>query len=252
MKHNLSHLRGRVALVTGGSSGIGAEIVRQLAGAGLRVVTCARRLERLRALQKSIAENDDILPLRADLRDENNILAMFEQIRDHWGGVDILVNNAGLGHKSSLLDGKVDHWREMLEVNVLALCICTQEALRDMRRRQVAGHVIHISSMASHRVPPGSGVYSASKFAVRALTEGLRQELREQQSAIRVTAISPGFVETEFAENYHRDRKVAEDIYHQYKVLQTQDIADAVCYALAQPKHVQIHDLMVRPTHQRT
>jgi NADP-dependent 3-hydroxy acid dehydrogenase YdfG len=103
---------------------------------------------------------------------------LFGAIREKFGGVDVLVNNAGLGHDAPLTSGATDEWREMLELNVLALCICTREAIADMRRRGDDGHVVHVSSLAAHRVPPGSGVYAATKFAVRALTEALRQELR--------------------------------------------------------------------------
>ena len=121
-------------------------------------------------------------PVACDLRNESDILRMFAEIETLWGGVDILVNNAGLGHKAPLLSGSTEHWREMLDVNILALCVCTREATRQMHARG-QGHVIHISSMSAHRVPPNSGVYSATKFAVRSLTEGLRQELREQMRA---------------------------------------------------------------------
>jgi NADP-dependent 3-hydroxy acid dehydrogenase YdfG len=140
----------------------------------------------------------------------------------------------------------------MLEVNVLALCICTREALTDMRGHGDTGHVIHISSMSGHRVPAGSGVYSATKYAVRSLTEGLRQELRAAGSAIRVTAISPGFVETEFAANYHGDEQAAERTYSQYPCIQADELADAVLYALSQPPHVELHDVLLRPTQQRS
>src|SRR5207237_2939991 len=112
-------------------------------------------------------------------------------------GVDLLVNNAGLGRVAPLGSAPTERWREMFEVNVLGLCIATREAIQDMERRGVAGHVVHVSSMAGHRVPgPDSGFYAATKFAVRALTEALRRELRERKSAIRVTAISPGHVHT--------------------------------------------------------
>ena len=112
--------------------------------------------------------------------------------------------------------------------------------------------MVHISSMASHRVPPGSGVYSATKYAVRSLTEGLRAELRADGSPIRVTAISPGFVETEFAAHYHASEEAAERTYGRYKVLQSEDVARAVAYVVSQPPHVQIHDILMRPTDQVT
>jgi len=139
----------------------------------------------------------------------------------------------------------------MLEVNVLGLSVCTREAVQRMRRRGIDdGHIIHISSMSSHRVPPGSGMYAATKFAVRALTEALRKELREQGSSIRVGAISPGYVETEFAERYHGSREMADETYSRFPVLQPEDIADAVCYMIDTPPHVQIHDMLMRPTEQ--
>jgi NADP-dependent 3-hydroxy acid dehydrogenase YdfG len=138
----------------------------------------------------------------------------------------------------------------MLEVNVLALCVCTREAVKDMRARGDAGHVIHVSSMAAHRVPAGSGVYSATKYAVRSLTEGLRQELRALESGIRVTAISPGFVETEFAERYHDSREAAAKTYGRFKVLEDGDVAEAIAWALAAPAHMQVHDVLIRPTDQ--
>ncbi len=177
---------------------------------------------------------------------------MFAQVRERWGGVDVLINNAGLGHLAPLLDGDTEQWREMLDVNVLALCVCTREAVSDMRRQQRAGHVIHVSSMAAHRVPSESGVYSATKFAVRALTEALRQELRAAKSEIRVSAISPGFVETEFAAHYHKSEEAARATYGRFQVLAPADIADAVEYVLGAPPHVQVHDVLIRPRDQPT
>jgi NADP-dependent 3-hydroxy acid dehydrogenase YdfG len=245
--------RSPVALVTGASSGIGEAIADALAHRNYQVVICARRKERLEALQEKLTgDGAEVLAYPADLRQESDILALFEAIRNQWGGVDVLVNNAGLGRKAPLMSGETEVWREILEVNVLALCVCTREAMQDMRRRGDRGHIIHIGSMSGHRVPGGSGVYAASKFAVRALTEGLRQELRAAQSQIRVSAISPGFTETEFAEKYHGDVAKAEEIYARFPVLQPKDIANAVTYVLDQPEYVQVHDVLVRPTFQET
>ena len=152
------------------------------------------------------------------------------------------------------MEGNTEDRREMLEVNVLALCICTREAIADMRSRDRPGHVFHIASMASHRVPPGSGAaYAATKHAVRALTEGLRKELRAEQSSIRVTAISPGFVETEFATVFaHGDPGAAERAYGRFPVLTPDDVASAVLYALGAPAHMEVHDVLMRPTAQET
>lgn len=240
-----------VALITGASSGIGQAIAQSLAQAGYRVALCARRQDRLEALQADLtATGAEVLIQPTDLRQEADILALFDRIRQTWGGVDVLVNNAGLGYKAPLISGATAAWREMLEVNVLALCICTREAIQDMQGRGDRGHIIHIGSMAGHRVPGGSGVYAASKFAVRALTEALRLELRATQSQIRISAISPGYVETEFAEKYHQNPAAAQEIYGQFPVLQPQDVANAVTYILQQPAHVQVHDLLLRPTNQ--
>lgn len=251
MRTSLDRLRGKTALVTGASRGIGEAVARRLAGAGLRVALCARSRERLEALAADLtAAGADAIPLAVDLRDEAAILAAFGEVRERWGGVDVLINNAGLGHVAPLAGGATELWREMLEVNVLALCICTREALADMRARGDIGHVVHVSSMAGHRVPPGSGVYSATKYAVRSLTEALRRELREQGSAIRVASISPGLVETGFHAAMFGDEELARRRYGEIVVLTADDVADAVEYVLAAPPHVQVHDVLVRPTEQ--
>ncbi len=242
-----------VAMVTGASSGIGRAIATKLAQSGYQLALGARRMDRLQELQNKLERmGGDVLIHGVDLRQENQILAFFEAVRQRWGGVDVLINNAGLGHKQSLLDGETSAWRDMLEVNVLALCICTREATQDMRKRGGKGHIIHISSMSGHRVPTGSGVYAATKFAVRSLTEGLRLELRQAGLNIRVSALSPGYVETEFAAHYHQSQEKADALYGQYPVLQPEDIANTVAYILHQPDHVQIHDVLLRPTQQQS
>jgi 17beta-estradiol 17-dehydrogenase / 3beta-hydroxysteroid 3-dehydrogenase len=252
--YTTSRWKDRVALVTGASSGIGQALARELAAAGLKVAVCARRKERLDALAEELtASGAEVLAIEANLRDEASILEMFQVIRERWGGVDVLINNAGLGRLSPLVNAPTDWWREMLEVNVLALSICTREAVQDMRRRGDQGHVIHISSLSAYRIPAGNGggMYGATKHAVRALTEGLRLELRGLESNIRVSAISPGFVETEFAQIYHRSEEAARNLYASLDALQPTDIAEAVRYVLEAPAHVQIHDILLRPTAQQ-
>ncbi|MCA9565768.1 MAG: SDR family NAD(P)-dependent oxidoreductase, partial [Myxococcales bacterium] len=233
------HLQGKVALVTGATSGIGRAIARQLADGGMKVAACGRRRERLDEL--CAGREEQIFPFVADFRREADILSMFEQIRESLGGVDVLINNAGLAHIENLTQGKSEHWREMLDVNILALCICTREAIADMRKRGDQGHVVHVSSMAGHRVPSMGGVYSATKFAVRALTESLRQELRQAESGIRVSALSPGIVETEFRDRFFGDAKAAKESYGEFPALQSEDMANAVCFILASPQHMQVH-----------
>ncbi|MGD1950510.1 MAG: SDR family NAD(P)-dependent oxidoreductase [Leptolyngbyaceae cyanobacterium] len=241
-----------VAAITGASSGIGRAIATRLAADGYDLALCARRQQRLTEIADKLSQQHGaaVLTQRVDLQDEKQILNWFSAIATRFTRLDVLINNAGLGHKESLTSGTTEKWRETLDVNVIALSICTREAIKLMRSPgQDRGHIVHISSMSGHRVP-GSGMYSASKFAVRALTEGLRQELRADNSAIRISSISPGFVETEFAEKYSGSREQAQQVYSQFPVLQPQDIASAVGYVLGQPDHVKVHDILLRPTQQ--
>lgn len=244
-RSEMKRWKGKVAWVTGASSGIGKAIVERLVGHGMKVAASARRVDRLDALEGAHA-------FPVDVRDADAIAECSRRIVSELGGIDVLVNNAGLGRHAPLCAGPIDAWREMLEVNVLGLAICTQHAVADMHRRGGEGHVIHIASMASHRVPPNSGMYSATKYAVRSLTESLRQELRESQSKVRVSAISPGFVETEFAGVYWDDADKAKETYSRFRVLDPSDVTDALEYLLAAPPHVQVHDILMRPTEQRS
>jgi NADP-dependent 3-hydroxy acid dehydrogenase YdfG len=243
----MESIAGRSVVVTGASSGIGTALAHVFAEAGARLVLGARRVDRLEALAAELrGRGAAVEVLRTDMRVEADVVALVGRAVEAFGGVDVLVNNAGLGKAAPLSSSPSDPWREMLEVNVLGLCIATREAVRDMDRRGVAGHVVHVASMAAHRVPPGSGVYAATKFAVRALTEALRQELRARQSPVRVTEISPGYVETEFAQVYSGD----DSVYRRLKALEPGDVARAVLWAVSPPAHVEVHDVLVRPTAQ--
>jgi 17beta-estradiol 17-dehydrogenase / 3beta-hydroxysteroid 3-dehydrogenase len=246
-------LAARSAVVTGASSGIGSETARALAAAGAALTLGARRVDRLEALAVELRANGaQVAVVPTDMRNEDDVLRLVATARQRFGGVDVLVNNAGLGRAAPLGSAPTALWREMLEVNVLGLCIATREAVQDMERRGVAGHVVHVASMAAHRVPgPESGVYAATKFAVRALTEALRQELRAKHSTIRVTQVSPGHVLTEFADVWSGHAGAAAAIDARFKVLEARDVAEAVLWALTRPAHVEVHDVLVRPTAQR-
>ena len=248
-------LAGRTALVTGASSGIGTETARALAAAGAALVVSARRRDRLDALAAELEKaGAAVLAVTADMRREDDIVRCFAAARERFGGVDVLVNNAGLGRSAPISSAATELWREMLEVNVLGLAIATREAIRDMERRGRAGHVVNVASMASHRVPgPESGMYSATKFAVRALTEGIRQELRAKQSAIRVSLVSPGYVATEFADVFAGKPGAAQALQARLnvKMLEAIDVARAIVWVLTQPPHVEVHDVLVRPTEQK-
>ncbi|XP_030874158.1 dehydrogenase/reductase SDR family member 11 isoform X3 [Leptonychotes weddellii] len=238
--------RDRLALVTGASGGIGAAVARALVQQGLKVVGCARtvgNIEELAAECKSAGYPGTLIPHRCDLSSEEDILSMFSAVRSQHSGVDICINNAGLARPDTLLSGSTSGWKDMfsmgpswrhpialpgLQVNVLALSICTREAYRSMKERKVDdGHIININS--------------ATKYAVTALTEGLRQELREAQTHIRATCISPEVVETQFAFKLHdKDPEKAAATYECIKCLKPEDVAEAVIYVLSTPPHVQV------------
>ena len=239
--------------MTGASSGIGAAAARALAAAGASVTIAARRRDRLDGLAAEIrAAGGAVAAQPTDMRSEEDIRRLFAVARERFGGVDVLVNNAGLGRAAPLASGATELWREMLEVNVLGLAIATREAIQDMERRGVAGHVVHVSSMAGHRIPgPDSGMYAATKFAVRALTEALRQELRARKSPIRVTAVSPGHVFTEFADVFAGRPGAQAEVNARLKILEPRDVAEAIVWVVTRPAHMEVHDLLVRPTAQR-
>ncbi|XP_076342583.1 dehydrogenase/reductase SDR family member 11-like isoform X2 [Tachypleus tridentatus] len=222
----------------------------------MKVVGCARDVDKIR----SISQEEDIksakgslMPIKCDLTKENEILDMFEEIRKTYGRVDVCINNAGISESNStLLEGDTASWRQMLEVNVIGLCICTRECVKLMRENNTDGQVIHISSMSAHRIPPGGfAFYSGTKFMVRALAEGLRNELRAGKSGIRVACISPGRVDTEFHKRLFKDNpEEAKRRVSQFTCLKAEDIAKAVVNILEMQPHIDINDILIRPTEQ--
>ncbi|XP_049947492.1 dehydrogenase/reductase SDR family member 11-like [Schistocerca serialis cubense] len=180
--------KGRVALVTGASAGIGAAIVQAMLKHGLTVVGMARRAEKVKELALKDAPGK-LYAVAGDVSDEASILAAFKWVKDNLGGVDILINNAGVFPITSLTDGKTEDWKRILDVNVLGLSICTREAVQDMLSRGVDdGFIIHINSVAGHtlQLTDGKAMYAASKHAVKVLLEGLRKDLVSKGSKIRV------------------------------------------------------------------
>jgi len=241
---------GRVAVVTGASAGIGAAIAEELVKKGLTVVGLARRVERIKELEGSLrSASGKLYALKCDITKEEDIKEAFKWVKDNLGGVDILVNNAAGDRQNTLCGGPVDNWRHVLDLNVLGLSICTKEAIESMNEKQVDGHIININSVAGHINMPADYpffMYSASKHAVTALTEGLRRELVKLKSKIRVTSLSPGGVKTEFviAAGY---QNMDTEMLNQMPFLESKDIADAVLYILGTPPHVQIHELTIKP-----
>lgn len=251
---------GRIALVTGASVGIGAAICRELVKYGMTVIGCARNVKKI----EELAHEDGVLicpgkiyAVKCDLSNESEILAMFNEIRQKFGRIDVCINNAGFSTNSPLLSGEISDWRNMLEVNVLALCICNRESIKIMQEKNIDdGQIINISSMGGHRIPSSSQMfalnfYCGTKYMVRALTEGLRREVKGTNMHIRVASISPGLVETEFAPRlFEGNSELSGAFYGSIDCLQASDIADAVAYILKSPPHVDINDILIRPVEQ--
>ncbi|KAB7493682.1 NADPH-dependent 1-acyldihydroxyacetone phosphate reductase [Armadillidium nasatum] len=183
---------GRVALVTGASSGIGAAVCENLVKNKLNVVGAARRIERMQDLAEKLKnEEGTFLPVKCDVTKDEDVFAVFDKIKETFGGVDVCVNNAGIvGTGPGLLDGTPEEWRQIFNVNVIAACLCSKLTVNSIRERNLdEGHIINISSLAGHFVYPTASIhfYTGSKFALRALSEGLRQELQEDSTGIKVS-----------------------------------------------------------------
>ncbi|CAM03869.1 oxidoreductase, short-chain dehydrogenase/reductase family [Saccharopolyspora erythraea NRRL 2338] len=243
---------GKVVLVTGASSGIGEAIAARSAGAGHQVVAGARRTDRLRALaerteEATAASGGGIHPVRLDVTDRDDVAAFVETARDRFGRVDVLVNNAGVMPLSRLDSLLVDEWDRMIDVNVRGLLHGIAAALPRFTA-QGGGHFVTIASIGAHQVVPTSAVYSGTKYAAWAITEGLRQET---DPSIRVTTISPGVVTSELADSI-TDPGAAEAM-HTYRrnAIAPEAIAEAVSYALDQPDDVDVNEIVVRPARQR-
>jgi len=239
-----------VAVVTGASVGIGAAISKNLVKHGMTVVGLARNKEAIEKLAeecKGLGYRGKLIAHKCDVSKEAEIEEVFKWVESNVGGVDVCVNNAGFATKETLLELTADQMRAMLDVNVVGLTLCASKAANSMLARKVDGHIININSMSGHRLTGRFNFYAATKFAVTAITEGLRRELVEQ-SDIRVTQISPGFVETEFAPRAFGEEE-GRAIYASKKhILQAQDIAEAVLFALSAPPSAQVHDILIRPT----
>ncbi len=243
-------LDGKVAVVTGASSGIGEATAETLANAGATVVVAARREDRLAGLVERIeGEGGKVLAAVCDVTDESQAHGLIQKAREEFGRVDILVNNAGVMLLSTVGKGLSDQWRQMFEVNVLGLLYATDAAIAVMKE-QGSGHLVNVSSVAGRKVTrDSSGVYAGTKFAVNAISEGLRQELLEDN--IRVTIIEPGAVDTELPDHItDEDAREGMSGLMNLERLQAGDIANAIAYAVAQPQHVSVNEILIRPTQQ--
>ncbi|MEV5016417.1 SDR family oxidoreductase [Streptomyces sp. NPDC053780] len=234
----------KVVLVTGASSGIGEATAHRLAADGHRVFLGARRTDRLEELAGRItAEGGTAAFRRLDVTDAADVRAFVSAAAERWGRVDVLVNNAGVMPLSPLAALKVDEWDRMIDVNVRGVLHGVAAALPVMRR-QGGGHVVNIASVGAYEVVPTAAVYCATKFAVRALSEGLRQE---SDGSIRVSVVSPGVTESELADSIS-DPRAREDMKTYRSVaVPASAIADAIAFAVSRPAGVDVNEIVVRP-----
>ncbi|MBA3417635.1 MAG: SDR family NAD(P)-dependent oxidoreductase [Geodermatophilaceae bacterium] len=242
-------LDGKVALVTGASSGIGEATAMALAAEGAAVAIAARRTDRLHALRTKLDEQGtSVVVLELDVTDEQACRTAVQSTVDELGGLDILVNNAGVMLLGAIEGADTTDWIRMVETNVLGLMFMTHAALPHLL--ESGGQVIQVSSVAGRVPSKGAGVYNASKFAVNAFSESLRQEVTER--GVRVVLIEPGMVATELRDHITnaKAKESANTRAAEMRQLQSGDIAAAIVYAATQPDHVAVNEILVRPTDQ--
>lgn len=248
-----TELAGRVALVTGASSGIGGAVAEALAARGVRVVAVARRRERLEELAGRISDGGgECLVQAVDVTRRGDVEAAVRSAVERWGALDVLVNNAGVMPLSPLEQLRVEDWERMVDVNLKGV-LYGLGAVLPVMLDQGRGHIVNVGSLAGRRPFPGGAVYSATKFAVRALTWGMQLELSAARG-IRVTDVQPGVVETELTD--HIPDPALRDGFNQgwegRRRLRAADVAAAVLFALTAPEHVNVNEILVRPTDQPT
>jgi NADP-dependent 3-hydroxy acid dehydrogenase YdfG len=243
-------IKGKVVIITGASSGIGYATALALSKAGAKVAIGARRTDRLADLEKKIKENNgEVYSQKLDVTKKDECNSFVKNVLEKWNSVDILVNNAGLMPLSFVKNLKIDEWDQMIDVNIKGVLYCTGAVITHMLEKQ-SGHIVNISSVAGRIVFPAGSVYCATKHAITAFSEGLREELSVRKK-IRVTCIEPGVVSTELT-NTITDESLQGFVDNTKKMeaLQAEDIANAILYAVEAPSHVNVNEILIRPTSQ--
>jgi 3-hydroxy acid dehydrogenase / malonic semialdehyde reductase len=241
----------RIILITGASSGIGEACAHVFAESGARLILTARRSPRLAALKTQLERqfNTDIVLLTFDVRDRPSITAALETLPPEWQAIDILINNAGLSRGlDKLYEGDIQDWEDMIDTNVKGLLYMTRAIAPGMVSRG-RGHVINLGSIAGHETYPRGNVYCATKAAVRAISEGLKQDLLG--TPVRVSSVDPGLVDTEFSQvRFHGDTERAKTVYADMVPLTAQDVAEVILFCATRPAHVNVSEVLVLPTDQ--
>lgn len=239
----------KIALITGATSGIGKATAEILAKNNYKLVLCGRRQDRLDQLQKTLSSHTEVYTLQFDVRDKKAVSEQIESLPIAFSSIDILVNNAGNAHGlDPIQNGNLDDWDAMIDGNIKGLLYVSKAIIPQMIARK-SGHIINIGSTAAKEVYPNGNVYCATKHAVDALNQGMRMDLNP--FGIRVGAIHPGMVSTEFSNvRFKGDDEKAQNIYKGFAPLQAEDIADIIHFVVSRPYHVNIADLIVMPTAQ--
>lgn len=239
----------RIALVTGATSGIGEATARLLSKNNFKLILCGRRSDRLEKLKAEFETTTEVTTLSFDVRDQQSVQKAIASLPEAWKAIDVLINNAGNAHGlDPIQTGKLTDWDAMIDINVKGLLYVSHEVIPLMTARK-SGHIINIGSIAGKEVYPNGNVYCASKFAVDALTKGMRMDLNPFE--IKVTGIHPGLVDTEFSVvRFKGDESKAEQVYKGMTPLKGEDIADIILYVLQAPAHVVLADITVFPTAQ--
>jgi NADP-dependent 3-hydroxy acid dehydrogenase YdfG len=243
-------LAGKVALVTGASSGIGEATALALAEAGAAIAIGARRKDRLETLADRLREGGStVLALDLDVTDEAACADAVRRTREELGGLDVLVNNAGVMLLGTIVGADPEDWRRMMATNVLGLMYMTHAAIDGMVE-QGSGDIVNISSVAGRTARKGAGVYNASKWAVNAFSESLRQEVTGR--GVRIGLVEPGAVDTELRDHITQPeaKAAADQMATSMRALQSEDVARAILYLVTQPPHVAVNEVLVRPTDQ--
>ena len=239
----------RIVLITGATSGIGEATARLLAANNFKLILAGRRNDRLTKLTNELSQVTEVIALNFDARDRSQTAQSIGSLPEEWKNIDVLINNAGNAHGlAPIQTGEVDDWDAMIDINVKGLLYVSKQVMPGMIARK-AGHILNIGSIAGKEVYPNGNVYCASKFAVDALTKGMRMDLNP--FGIKVTGIHPGMVETEFSlVRFKGDAERAKSVYQGLTPLYAADIADVILFTVTRPAHVVIADMVVLPTAQ--